>query len=278
MSPSTIAVVGGLVVDLIMITNRLPDLGETGPANNYHKALGGKGANAAIAAHRSCHRKPGSEPDSASSDREDDSEISVRMVGSVGNDEYAQPFRDEFEKNGVDAGGIRTVDGKATSLSFVIVEEDSRNNRILCFAGATDVWTPQDFMSIESLCSDVQPDLVISVMEINTPTVEQVILTAGRCGIDVVLNAAPASHILCDCYEYITHLLVNESEAAILSGFELDEVNENTWAEITEFFLKLGVKNVVITLGEAGAFFANNEGRGHVPAFEVKPVDSTGAG
>ena len=43
---------------------------------------------------------------------------------------------------------------------------------------------------------------------------------------------------------------------------------------------KLGIKNVIITLGDKGAYFANNEESFHVSAMNLgeKVVDTTGAG
>jgi ribokinase len=57
MAPQTIAVIGGLDADLIMIASRIPDRGESVLANEYLEALGGKGANSAIATYRACHKK-----------------------------------------------------------------------------------------------------------------------------------------------------------------------------------------------------------------------------
>jgi ribokinase len=51
----TIAIIGGLDADLIMIANRIPDRGESLLANEYMEALGGKEANSAIATYRACH-------------------------------------------------------------------------------------------------------------------------------------------------------------------------------------------------------------------------------
>ncbi len=51
MVSANIAVVGSLNIDHIVITNRLPDLGETYLANEYHNARGGKAANAAVSAY-----------------------------------------------------------------------------------------------------------------------------------------------------------------------------------------------------------------------------------
>lgn len=102
--------------------------------------------------------------------------------------------------------------------------------------------------------------------------------TAGKAGIDFCLNVAPANPITNRTYRYITHLLVNESEAAIISGRDLDEVNEDTWPVICQEFLDRGVKNVVITLGAKGAYYATTLERGRCPAYKVVVVDTTGAG
>lgn len=57
MTTKTISIIGGLDDDLIMIANRIPD-GESLLANEYLEALGGKGANSAIATYRTCHKQP----------------------------------------------------------------------------------------------------------------------------------------------------------------------------------------------------------------------------
>ncbi|KAI1089241.1 Ribokinase-like protein [Rostrohypoxylon terebratum] len=102
--------------------------------------------------------------------------------------------------------------------------------------------------------------------------------TARKFGIDFCLNAASATPIINSVYRHLAHLLVNESEAAIMSGGDREEVNENTWDTIAQEFLNRGVKNVVITLGAKVVFYATKEEQGLCPAFDVKVVDTTGAG
>lgn len=58
MAPRIISIIGGLNADLIMVTNRTPEGGESLRADSYHEALGGKGANSAIATYRTCHKRP----------------------------------------------------------------------------------------------------------------------------------------------------------------------------------------------------------------------------
>ena len=115
-------------------------------------------------------------------------------------------------------------------------------------------------------------------MEITKDVVEVMVETAGKAGVDFCLNAAPATPIGKRLYKYITHLLVNESEAATMSGRDRDQVNEDSWPIIAHEFLNRGVKNVVITLGAKGAFYANANGSAHCPAYQVIVKDTTGAG
>ncbi|KAF2115016.1 Ribokinase-like protein [Lophiotrema nucula] len=304
MAPKTIAIIGGLDYDLIMIANRIPEGGESLLANEYLEALGGKGANSAIATYRTCHKKPTDayetpiiearvqssdeqpentdkqalEQDDQNEERSYDLEISVRMVGAVGDDKYGRRFYAELNKNGVDSSGVITVPNTQSSICFVMVENYARENRCLFTLGATATWTKEHFLKVEDLGHGLRPDLCVAQMEIHKEVVEQMIETAGKAGIDFLLNAAPANPITKRTYRHLTHLLVNESEAAIMSGRDLDEVNKDTWAVICQEFLNRGVKNVVITLGAKGAYFATASERDHCLAYKVKVVDTTGAG
>jgi 2-dehydro-3-deoxygluconokinase len=50
-------------------------------------------------------------------------------------------------------------------------------------------------------------------------------------------------------------------------------------ADIADFYLALGARQVVVKLGPEGAYFASAEGRGIAPGFQVASVvDTVGAG
>lgn len=69
--------------------------------------------------------------------------------------------------------------------------------------------------------------------------------TARQKGVETVINPAPAIALPEEAYQGLGHLIVNETEAAILSGFE----NPQNWNEVAAVFIARGVKNVIITLG-----------------------------
>lgn len=277
MSSANITVIGSLMVDHIFFINRQPDIDETYPADKYQKAPGGKGANAAIATYRTCHTNPQLE---ISPNAAQDLEIKVKMVGAVGKDAEGQFMLEALRNNSVHSDDVREVDDINTGMMFVMVEKinDTMDNRLISTTGANATLKPEAFANKSDLCNGNQPDLIITQLELELGTIERILETAGKAEIAILLNAAPAITILSDLYRFVTHLVVNETEAAILSGREVKEVSRETWREIAQEFLRDGVKNVVITLGAKGAFYANSETSGLAHAFKVDPVDPTGAG
>lgn len=285
--PRTITVIGGFVMDLMTVTDRMPETGETINATQFETFAGGKGANSAVAAYRMSHNKPGPDriPSEINGAAEDD--IDVRMIGAVGDDFYGRPCIAPLIATGIDVSGVRVISGQKTGVGVVIVESDFGENRILLTAGANLSLQPDEFLTLESLAGGIKPDLLITQLEIPRETVEQILATANNEGIDVLLNPAPAHYLLSHVYKNVTHLVVNEIEAAELSGRGFEELKDMadradlaSLATVTDHFLGLGVKNVVITLGAKGAYYSSTKGNGGYVEAErdVDVVDTTGAG
>jgi ribokinase len=76
--------------------------------------------------------------------------------------------------------------------------------------------------------------------------------------------------------EKLDPLVVNEHEAAFLLGRRVEGVDGALSA--APRLLSMGPHSAVITVGEAGAVFANGDSAKHLPAPEVEVVDTTGAG
>jgi ribokinase len=68
----------------------------------------------------------------------------------------------------------------------------------------------------------------------------------------------------------------NETEAESLSGIKISDMES---VEQAASVLKAkGVKNVIITLGETGAYIKSDEFTGLVEGIKVEPLDTTAAG
>jgi ribokinase len=264
MASNTITVIGSLNTDLVTTTSRVPSGGETLTASSFATGLGGKGANQAVAAAR---LSPPS--------------VSVRMIGAVGGDEFGPPLINGLKKDGIDISGVRVVESKTTGVAVILVEENSGENRILLNPGANHAVLAEEFETVESFGAP-RPDLLVLQLEIPLQTVLKILETAKREGVNVLLNPAPAVALPDEAFAAITHLILNESEAAILSGRKVQEVEEmgTELGAITDHFHTMGVKSVVVTLGAKGAYYSEGQGRGkHVEADKVKKVvDTTAAG
>ncbi|KAL8827855.1 MAG: hypothetical protein Q9191_002936 [Dirinaria sp. TL-2023a] len=266
---------GGITRDLATITDRLPDDGETVVASGFTEQPGGKGASAAVACYRLTRPNPKGLPQA-----DDENGVRVRIVGAVGADEFGGPMKDNLLSCGVNVDGVRVIEGQATAVNNIILEKDSGANRIMQYPGAAYALESTEFVTPESLGGGVAPDLLISQLEIRRDTVEQALRTANRAEIEVMMKPSPAFFLLTPLYRMISHLIMNESEASLLSDCSpVDSENENGWSQIAEYFHNLGVNNVVITLGEKGAYYSNEGGASYVEAEKNCTVlDTSGAG
>ncbi|KAL8917143.1 MAG: hypothetical protein Q9208_008112 [Pyrenodesmia sp. 3 TL-2023] len=282
----TVSVLGGVVQNICTIMDRLADDGETVVASSSTMAPGGKGSNAAVAVHRLTRPNPETSQllDDEATEEEGagrTDEVHVRMVGAVGADQYGPSLKQNLEDCGVNVDAVHVVEGEKTSIGNILIEADTGANRIMQYPGVNhSFFTPSDFMTAESLGGGVKPDLMICQLELDRAAIEQAIETAGIEGVDVLLNPSPARGLIPDIYPYVTHLVMNETEAFSLSEIEPDEiVHQIGWETVAEHFLMLGVKNVVITLGEKGAYYANEKTSGKVEAEQnLKVIDTSGAG
>ena len=278
----TIAVLGGVVQDLTTIVNRLPDNGETVVASTITMQAGGKGSNSAVACYRLTRSNPISNPENRGGAlRTPDNDVRVRMVSAVGGaDDFGPPLKENLIKCGVNVDGVRTIEGQRTAVANILVEKDSGANRMMHYPGAGYNLEPAEFMTRESLGGGVAPNLLIAQLEVGRDTVEQAIETAYREGVEVLLSPSPAVYLMPRIYAKVSHLVMNETEAVMLSLIKPDDIeNQTGWTKVAKHFLKLGVKNVVITLGDKGAYYSNEKESGSVEAEkDCSVLDTSGAG
>ena len=93
-----VRVIGSLNADMVSVTPRFPDPGETITASSYFTSAGGKGANQAVACGRMSRPQPKSDGLNTQSD------VHVEMVGAVGalDGHFSALLKPTLEKSGVD--------------------------------------------------------------------------------------------------------------------------------------------------------------------------------
>ncbi|KAL8785904.1 MAG: hypothetical protein Q9195_008449 [Heterodermia aff. obscurata] len=254
-----ITVIGSLNKDLVTRTSRIPGAGETLTSESFATGSGGKGANQAVACARLGKR-----------DVHSNGKVLVRMIGAVGDDAFGIELIDGLHRDGINADGVQTLSHKKTGVSVILVEVETGENRILFSPGANYFIQTEH---INQVLVPGPPDLIVLQLEIRLSLVLAALKLAKDHSIDVLLNPAPALELPREAYPAITHLIMNETEAAILS-----KIPGNNWEHIACNFHDLGVRNVIITLGSEGVFYSTRDQTGHIAAERVKVVDTTAAG
>ena len=251
----TVVVIGSINLDQLFSVNHAPKPGETLIADDLIEAAGGKGANQAVAAARNG--------------------MDVRFVGRVGDDGSGAGLRAGLVAAGVNTDHLLTDDTAPTGRAVIFVEPNGQN-RIVVASGANAEVTLADVQPlINEMTAD---DVLLATFESPMDTVKAAFEEARKQGITTVLNPAPArTHVSKELLKLTDIIIPNEGEATALTG--IDTVDAASTAESANALLRSGVKRVIITLAENGSYYADANGdQFATPAFNIKSVDSTGAG
>lgn len=252
-----ILVVGSLVMDLIVTTERFCGAGETVIGKDFSTAPGGKGANQAVQAARL-----GAE---------------VTMVGKVGNDDFGRRLIGSLRESGVNTDYIFTADGISSSVGNVQIQKNAQGteNRIIVVPGANFALTKDDVAFLEERIGDY--DLVILQHEIPSEVNLSVAAFARAGNVPVMLNPAPSAAIPPEMIPSITFISPNEHEAEDISGVKPED-RDSVLLAVSRLH-SMGFGNVLITLGGNGCVFSDGRDAVFSPAMErVSVVDPTAAG
>lgn len=248
-----IVVIGSAVMDLVTYAQSMPRAGETVLAPRFSLGFGGKGANQAVAA-----RRMGAE---------------VAMVACLGDDLFGPAALANFDAVGIDRTHVRTIHGTPTGTASIIVEPNGQN-RILIVKGANDSLGPEDVDQAQELIR--RADAVILQSEIALPTIYESLALTNRLGVLSLFNPAPAQPLDWESVPLADWLIPNEMEAEALTGIKVATIDDAR--ACARRLRELGSRQVVITLGERGAWLSTPEIEEEVPPFPANARDTTGAG
>jgi ribokinase len=118
--------------------------------------------------------------------------------------------------------------------------------------------------------------IVVAQAEVLPEIIATAVTAAEAAGARIILNLAPFQPLADDLLAACDPLVLNEAEASGLVGWT---VRGAAGAERAVRELRGRARSVVVTVGAAGASWADAAGEGHVPAPRgVLLVDTTGAG
>ncbi|HJQ27475.1 MAG TPA: ribokinase [Blastocatellia bacterium] len=251
-----VVIVGSLNLDLIVQVARLPQRGETLPGRDFLVLPGGKGANQACAVGRLA--RPGA----------------AAMIGCVGQDGYGQQLLESLRAAGVNHSRVRATTEATTGIALILVEATGQN-QIVVVAGANDCLQPAEVT--EGLTA-LGGSHVLLQLETPLDTVTAAAQHAKALGMTVILDPAPARRLSAALLQCVDILTPNESEALALIGASGNHIAMEEAAPVARQLLALGPRQVILKLGDQGAFLDDGRGGCHFPARAVVAADTTAAG
>lgn len=248
-----ILVVGSSNTDLVVKTERFPQPGETVVGRDFFLFQGGKGANQAVAAARMGGK--------------------VAFISRVGADLFGGQTKEALEREGISTAWMSMDASSPTGVAMITVNEQGENH-IVVVPGANANLLPEALDEAQDVLLD--SEVWLCQLEIPVETAAYLAEKAKSFLKKLILNPAPATDLPESVYQHLFLITPNETEASLLSGLPCEQ--EADYPRVAQWFLDKGVQQVVITLGEKGAFFKNAELELRIPAPPVTAIDTTAAG
>jgi ribokinase len=242
--PIRIAVVGSMNIDYFTRVERLPRPGETTLAGQLEIRFGGKGANQAAAASRLGAR--------------------VEMIGCLGRDGMGERYLQRLQEFGIGCGGVRLVSGGTSGSAFITVDANAENTIVVAPGANSDL----DERQIEAHAALIAAaDCLLLQNEVPAAVNAAAMDVARSEGTPTIYNPAPWRNGSARPGGPADIVIVNETEAAGLLGFQVNSVDQLA-----------DTAGVVVTRGAASTL-ANIGGQlieARPPA--IVPLDTVGAG
>ncbi len=254
MSNKDIVILGVFVADTAYRASRQPKIGETIIGNEFSLGPGGKGSNQAVAAALAGGN--------------------VHFISRLGKDDFANMAISLWEKSGI-TPHVTQYSNSYTGAAYIFIEDKTGNNAIIVSPGAAANINDDDITANKELIHGSR--VFMTQLEQSLDAAGTALSFAKDGGAITILNPAPAQPLGENILKLCDFVTPNEIEAEQITGTPVKSIND---AEIAAGkLLEKGASAAVITLGEQGALFKDNNQIIHQPSYEVGPVvETTGAG
>ena len=251
---SDISVLGIFVADISFSGPKIPAIGETILGNKYNVGPGGKGCNQAVAIARLGAK--------------------VNFISKIGKDSYGELALKTLTKNKINTESVIQDENLQTGVAGILVDQNSGKNAINVIVGAPSTLKVAEIDKHINIIKNSK--IFLTQLEVPKDVTLHCLKIAKENGCLTILNPAPASEITKEFYNNIDFFTPNETEAEFYTGIKI--TNEKEAKQAADKLLNLGIRKIIITLGEKGLFYSNGKEEIYLKATSVKAIDTTGAG
>lgn len=250
-----ICVLGSFNVDLVAHVPDFPKPSETLLSTLTMICPGGKGANQAISASNAGGN--------------------VTFVTKLGNDDFGKIGKNFLESSDINKTKIFIDSRVQTGTAVIYVSEEHGQNMIAVTPGANEQFNHNEIKTIGNYIKDTS--ILLMQLEINDEAIKKALNLAKMYGKKIILNPAPYKHNIKPYLHLVNIITPNEIEASLLSGINV--IDYDTAREAAKKISKENkIATVIITLGDKGVLVYSDNQVEVIPAIDVVPVDTTGAG
>jgi sugar/nucleoside kinase (ribokinase family) len=255
-SKPAIVVIGDINVDMLGRVKSWPKPGQDCLAPHLEMHCGGVGANSAMALARWG--------------------VDVRLAGCVGRDRFGDYVLEHLARAGVNTRWVHGTSDAMTGFFYINVTPDGERT---FFGSRAANGRVEKLTNVRALCKGAAAAHLVGYNFLNPgparaarKIAREIHARGGWVSLDV--GMAPSQQIpekILQIIPSVDILLLSADEATLLAGAREPR---RALAALN----KAGAREVVLKLGKSGCLISRNGELQHVPSFDVKMVDSTGAG
>lgn len=185
--------------------------------------------------------------------------------GAVGDDWMGRMILDGLRGESVDTRHVAVVPGGRGPMVVVCVDRPTGQRHFLYWAGFPEPRGP--IGSLESL----KPAGCLLVDGTHHGSTVRAAREAQRLSVPVVADLGGVGEKTAALLAHVTYAIISDRCAQQLAG-------AGDYLAACHAVRSMGPRHVIVTLGERGLVYLEGEELAEMPAFEVKVVDTTGAG
>ncbi|MCF6213882.1 MAG: PfkB family carbohydrate kinase [Flavobacteriaceae bacterium] len=200
--------------------------------------------------------------------------LNTKLISVIGDDANAQQLKSHSQQIGLDILDSLFLKNQATSVHLAIMDE---HNDMALGLSAMSIFDQFSLAFIKKKQAILEKASCI-VLDTNMPKVILDEVAKNYPHKKLFLDAVAGSKALRakDTLAHLYALKVNRLEAEILSDIKIK--NKKSIYKIAKKLHKIGVKNLCITLGDAGVFYSNPKISGFIKPQKNTVVNTNGAG
>ena len=200
--------------------------------------------------------------------------INVKFISILGNDESGRAMLEGAKNIGYDMSHSMVIKNKRTPTYMAILNEDGEMVSAVSDMGLLSCLTEEFIDSKSELFENAEYTFV----DADNPEKLEYLLKKFQGKTNFILDpiSATKAFLVKDLIKYFHTIKPNRVEAEAMLGFNLK--TDEDLKRAGEEFIKIGVKNIFISLDEEGIYYKTPEGSGRIKVKDVVVKNVTGAG